>query len=65
MNIICNGVTQQVEAVCLAQALIALGFADASVATAVNGVFVPAAQRSAYSLHAGDALEVLAPMQGG
>ena len=37
----------------------------AKVATALNGNFLPAASRAATALKAGDALEVVAPMQGG
>ena len=49
----------------LAAALAELGFAEAVIATAVNGTFVPAPKRSAAALADGDRLEVLAPMQGG
>ncbi|APX90771.1 thiamine biosynthesis protein ThiS [Brevirhabdus pacifica] len=36
-----------------------------TIATAVNEVFVPAAERAETPLHEGDRIEVLAPMQGG
>jgi len=42
-----------------------LGFAEAKVATAVNGDFVPAGARAQRALGDGDRVEVLAPMQGG
>jgi len=42
-----------------------LGYRQAAVATAVNGVFVPADAREELLLADGDALEILAPMQGG
>jgi sulfur carrier protein len=36
-----------------------------SVATAVNGDFVPRSARAATALKDGDRIEILAPMQGG
>jgi sulfur carrier protein len=42
-----------------------LALDDAVVATAINGQFVAKVARSATCLEAGDAIEVLAPMQGG
>ena len=65
MQIIVNGEARRIEAATLAQALLELGYRNARVATALNGVFVPAGQRAAQALGDGDALEVLAPMQGG
>jgi sulfur carrier protein len=66
MQIILNGAAREVSARAdLASALAELGFADAVVATALNGHFVPSGARSATFLTAGDQLEVLAPMQGG
>lgn len=49
----------------LAEALDELGYGGATVATALNGSFVPAPQRAATALSAGDRLEVVAPRQGG
>ena len=49
----------------VAEALAAEGLADARVATALNGAFVPAGARAATPLGEGDALEIVAPMQGG
>lgn len=40
-------------------------FGGATVATAVNGDFVPAGLRATTPLKDGDQIEVLAPMQGG
>ncbi len=65
MQLQVNGETRRVEAATLAQALLELGYRDARVATALNGVFVPAGQRATQALGDGDALEILAPMQGG
>ncbi len=66
MQIIVNGAAREVSAQAdLAAALLELGFADAVVATAVNGQFVPTGARGSTVLAPGDQLEVLAPMQGG
>lgn len=65
MNIILNDELRQVRATLLADALRELGFAEAVVATAVNGEFVSAKRRADTELREGDRLEVLAPMQGG
>jgi len=66
MQIILNGAAREVSAQAdIAAALSELGFADAVVATALNGQFVPMGTRSAIVLAPGDQLEVLAPMQGG
>lgn len=65
MNIQVNGEWRELHAADLAAALAELGFADAVIATAVNGEFVPAAARAGAALAEGDRLEILAPMQGG
>ena len=65
MRIEVNGEAREVAATTVAGALAELGWAEARVATALNGDFVPAAARSDTPLKAGDRLEVLAPMQGG
>jgi sulfur carrier protein len=65
MKIVLNGEPREIRAPGLAAALAELGFADATVATAVNGAFVPAPARAATTLTEGDRLEVLAPRQGG
>jgi len=63
MHIRVNGVSHDLQVARLAQALEVLGYRQA--ATAVNGVFVPAGAREELLLADGDALEILAPMQGG
>jgi sulfur carrier protein len=65
MRIFLNGDARDIEAVTLAGALNALGFCDAVVATAVNGRFVAKAARQTATLEEGDAIEVVAPLQGG
>lgn len=65
MRISLNGEGREVDARTLAEAMTALDFAGAVVATAVNGQFVPASMRHDYQLREGDEIEVVAPMQGG
>ncbi|MCC5964146.1 MAG: sulfur carrier protein ThiS [Rhodobacteraceae bacterium] len=65
MKIEVNGEPREVAGPMLADALAELGWADARVATALNGTFVPKGARGDTALNAGDRLEVLAPMQGG
>lgn len=65
MRISFNGEAREVSGATLESLLQELGLAEAVVATALNGEFVPAESRPAALLQAGDAVEVLAPMQGG
>ena len=65
MKILVNGSWHDTGAVDLAAALLELGYAEAVVATALNGEFVPATARQGARLSEGDRIEVLAPMQGG
>ena len=65
MRIDLNGIPTEVAAANLADALMALGFGGAALATALNGGFIPASARATTTLHDGDRVEVLAPMQGG
>ncbi|TNC60992.1 sulfur carrier protein ThiS [Rubellimicrobium roseum] len=65
MKISFNGEPREVSGATLALALDELGLSTAVVATALNGSFVPAPSRSSISLKDGDAVEALAPMQGG
>ena len=65
MRILVNGVSREIAAGDLATALQELGYGGAVVATALNGAFVAAQARTGEKLVEGDALEVLAPMQGG
>jgi sulfur carrier protein len=64
MKIIVNGAEREVGATTLAEALLALEYADAIVATALNG-FVAARLREATTLSEGDKIEIVAPRQGG
>ena len=65
MKIIVNGAELELGATTLAEALEALDYGDAVVATALNGHFVPARARPATQLDEGDRIEIVAPRQGG
>jgi sulfur carrier protein len=65
MKLQLNGAQIDTSARTLTDLLVAHGFGDAKVATAVNGEFVPAPTRDVCVLSDGDLVEVLAPMQGG
>lgn len=65
MKISLNGAPHEVLATRLSEVLAELGLAEARIATAVNGDFVPAPARAATELAEGDRLEVVAPQQGG
>jgi sulfur carrier protein len=65
VRILVNGALRDTAATDVAAALEELGYGGSTVATAVNGEFVPVSLREAAPLAEGDRLEVLAPMQGG
>lgn len=65
MTLVVNGEPRDISASNLAEALIALDYADAIVATALNGEFVPARKRAATPVKDGDRVEIVAPRQGG
>ncbi len=65
MKLTINGERRDLDAATVAEALAALDMGDARVATALNGDFVPASARAQTALSPGDALEIVAPMQGG
>ena len=65
MKLTINGDPQEIHTTTLAEALAALELSEARVATALNGIFVPADARAATALSPGDSLEIVAPMQGG
>jgi sulfur carrier protein len=64
-SILLNGERLETGARTLAELVAGQGFAEASVATAVNGAFVPREARAATLLAAGDRVEIVAPRQGG
>jgi sulfur carrier protein len=65
MKLVVNGEMQEVPAATLAEALQSLDLAEARVATALNGEFVPARARAATGVKDGDRIEIVAPRQGG
>lgn len=65
MRIVVNGADCMIQAATLEGMLAELGWAGAIVATALNRDFVPAEERAATWLAEGDAVEIVAPMQGG
>ncbi len=65
MKIRVNGEAHEIQTARLDNALTELGYTDDLVATALNGDFIPRGQRCVKELVEGDALEILAPMEGG
>lgn len=65
MKVVLNGDAREIAAANLDQALNELGYTDGSIATAVNGTFIPKMERRHKLLGDGDRIEVVAPMQGG
>lgn len=65
LKIIVNGEAKEIDARTLADLCVALGLADATIATAVNGDFVAATERERRALAENDAIEIVAPRQGG
>jgi sulfur carrier protein len=65
MTLIVNGEPLEIAAGTLAEALAALDYDDAIVATALNGEFVPKRARGTTQVKAGDKIEIVAPRQGG
>ncbi len=65
MRLVVNGELQDVPAATLAEALRSLDLAEAKVATALNGEFVPVRARAATLVKDGDRIEIVAPRQGG
>lgn len=65
MTIILNGKPHQANASTLEELCRSLGYPATGIATAVNGDFIPAHQRSTAILKPGDAIEVVSPREGG
>ena len=65
MQILLNGERFVTDASNLDELCAALGFAEAKVATALNGSFVAASARPATTLAEADEVEIVAPRQGG
>lgn len=65
MQIILNGQSVSTQQTTLEDLLAEQGYADCSVATAVNTEFVPVGNRATTAIVEGCAVDVVAPMQGG
>lgn len=65
MQVDVNGAAHRLRGKTLADLIDEMGFDGASVATALNGAFVPRGSRANTALAEGAKVEVLAPMQGG
>ena len=65
MKIMINGENHNVDHQTLAELLNLLGHESTAVATAINGVFVPIADRESSFLQEQDTVEIIAPMAGG
>ena len=65
MKILLNGEAFATDAKTLDELCARLGFAEAKIATALNGTFVAAIQRSTTKLASADEIEIVAPRQGG
>jgi sulfur carrier protein len=65
IEIVVNGRKMQSSARTLAELIEDQSFADAKVATALNGEFVPAARRATTLLAEGDRVEIVSARQGG
>jgi len=65
MQITVNREPRKITGANLSTTLTELGFTSPAIATALNGVFVAAADRDTTTLRQNDKLEILSPMQGG
>ena len=65
MQILLNGEPMATDAHNLQELCAKLGFAEAKVATALNGSFVAAGRRGLTPLSPEDEVEIVAPRQGG
>jgi sulfur carrier protein len=65
LKILLNGESFATDARTLEELCARLGFAEAKIATALNGSFVSAASRGATQLMEADEIEIVAPRQGG
>jgi len=64
-HIFVNGQSRSTHAATLAELLAELGYLEGEVATALNGTFVPRGRRAEVQLALNDAIEIVAPRQGG
>jgi sulfur carrier protein len=65
LKVLLNGEPFATEAATLGELCANLGLAEAKIATAVNGNFIPASTRAATQSAPADEIEIVAPRQGG
>jgi sulfur carrier protein len=65
IELVVNGRKSASRAQTLAELIAEQGLADAKVATAVNGQFVPETRRATTALGGGDRIEIVSARQGG
>jgi sulfur carrier protein len=65
LQILLNGKPAMVRAASLAELVLGQDLHGQRIATAVNGRFVPEAQRATTALASGDQVEIVSPRQGG
>jgi sulfur carrier protein len=65
MQVQLNGRTIETSAITLAELMAEQQIDPRTVATALNGEFVPRSRYASQQLEAGSQLEILSPMQGG
>lgn len=65
MRVELNGRTIETSATTLAELMAEQQIDPLTVATALNGEFVPRSRYASQQLEAGNQLEILSPMQGG
>lgn len=65
VDVFVNGNERRTAARTLAELLVELGYGDQRVATAVDGEFIPVADRPAAQLKDGNQIEIVSPRQGG
>jgi sulfur carrier protein len=65
LKVLLNGEPFATDAKNLDELCARLGFAEARIATAVNGSFVAAMERETTKLAEADEIEIVAPRQGG
>ena len=65
MRIEVNGDSHELDVASLSEVVDRLGLGEATIATALNGAFVPRGERADTRLKPGDRIEILGPMQGG
>lgn len=60
-----NGVSYETPAATLAELCAELAYEPATIATAIDGIFIPRSLRNQTNIKHGSSVEIFAPMQGG